>query len=808
MASAHQTYGPSLTHPWHKRMSWLASQAILAPAQLYQALERFADVTCPDSRQKGVPARQRVVDHLDYTGAHAICNDARDQRPMPPALEAVVRQQCPIDIGMVTPVATYEAEGIKLHAYIPSVPHLPQQLEIPLGEKCRTDLNELSREELHAAFLFAKQLIRTGHFYRPGIDEVHVEVHFGIVGSQRGHWRVILGGVSQQAQTYSRSVFQLSGKYMEETGRDVAWEALQSIWAGPYQDYLVEGFGTDYKTSSGALLFVPHVQRSGMEGRVALLDETYKGIDDMPDLLLECFVEGLYSGIRRFGSIRAETGALAVRNLEVLVHSVPLSLRDSCSKARVFAGVLVRDRSAWGGIEVGGSRVTTAPTTTANLLRSNTSFTNAVPPDQTRIIHPVDIRELGSQPFRIQSDSIDGGRTFEIVVTEGPASSRKLGHEVLVDPLAPKTTVVVPGIWSGDVSHIAFPAVTIASGGLCIPCNPSELGDPRVVPVAGEGTIENDFVVANPFAFGGGDHLTQREVQMFTTTGIAGIRLVPGAELPDLSYTPGHLVIFPSEHITSIEEFTRSQVERMLRRFNETYTGYFALKLGDPASRNRRIICLKNLGLEAGGTIAHLHDQIVELSQIASLWPDKKMATIATGGRLKPRGGYNPYNFAEALLTPEGITYGTDLFGARVFETVTAQNLDLFPGEFKHLRVYSEPFCIFPFEVAVSMQRWGASNRSFLTPEEKLEEQEAVHRVFELYRKIGVEQLNLVDEGGWVGDRSTLWRHTVRLMPRMIQGKVARIGTSQLNNYFIVPVHPRDAAHELRIAARELGSSA
>jgi hypothetical protein len=205
-------YGPALTHPWHRRMSWLANQPVLPYDQLYQVLVRQADVTCPDSRRKNVPTRQTVVDHVDYTGAHAVCNDARDKRPMPPALEAVVRQECPIDRGIAIPVATYEANGVRLYAYIPSVPHLPQQLEIPLGERCRTDLNELSREELHAAFLFARDLIRTGHFYRPGIDEVHVEVHFGIVGSQRGHWRIILGGISQQAQTYSRAVFQLSGR--------------------------------------------------------------------------------------------------------------------------------------------------------------------------------------------------------------------------------------------------------------------------------------------------------------------------------------------------------------------------------------------------------------------------------------------------------------------------------------------------------------------------------------------------------------------------------------------------------------------
>jgi hypothetical protein len=312
-------------------------------------------------------------------------------------------------------------------------------------------------------------------------------------------------------------------------------------------------------------------------------------------------------------------------------------------------------------------------------------------------------------------------------------------------------------------------------------------------------------VVSNPFAFGGGDPLTNEELDVLTKTGLGGFKVAPGEALPDFGYSPGHLVIFPTGHSTTIGEFGRAHVERMLRRFDEAYAAYFALTLEKPASANRRIICLKNLGLEAGGTIAHTHEQVVELSQLASFWPDKKMATIATGGRLKPKKERNPHNFARALLPPKGLTFGTDLFETRVFETVEQQELSLFPGNFRQLKVYVEPFCIFPFEVAISMQRWGASNRSFLTPQEKVEEREAVHRVFELYRKIGVEQLNVVDEGGWVRDRSSLWRYTIRFMPRTWNGKVTRIGTSQLNNLFIVPVHPLDAASELRTAARELG---
>jgi hypothetical protein len=181
---------------------------------------------------------------------------------------------------------------------------------------------------------------------------------------------------------------------------------------------------------------------------------------------------------------------------------------------------------------------------------------------------------------------------------------------------------------------------------------------------------------------------------------------------------------------------------------------------------------------------------------LASLWTDKKIAVVNSAGRLQIKKGPNPYNLAEKLLPPEGALYGTDLVDVRIFDQVREQDLVLYESPLAIGYVELAP--MFPFEACMSILRWGASSRLFLTEEEKAEERKVVNFILERYRRIGVQQLNITDEAAWVGDRTTLWRYTLRFSPRMVDDRIVRVGTPQLDDCFIVPVAPREAAIKLR----------
>ncbi|MFH1386922.1 MAG: hypothetical protein ABIH50_04585 [bacterium] len=745
----------------------------------------------------GIPPTQQITCHTSNKGS-SIFNNSRDKRPLPPAVKAHEVAACPVCEQMKTPVWTWRMTGGKLlSAYRPDRPHLPEQVNIPLSMLHKTNVRDLEPAEFIATLLFARQIINEQIMKVPGSDPV-AYIHLGAVGSSIVHPIMVIGSIISTAIYSSRLRFESSAYYWEQqlTPRDIIWESNREIIEGKLSSCLISKIGGNHNINRGWLLHSPFTPLSPFHVRISALQEGTYNLSRLSDDQIVSLGYSIWLALNLLGKLTDAQGYQAFNNFSINFEMLPPGKDRECTKARMYVDIVPQE-SRWASMEIIGLPITFHPDTVASILREQLPSHETLPIENISQLPDASVTQLsqldasfdhfGLRPLK-RFIRFDAKTDTHWVSTESGDIRIETRYKWIEHPLGSWTTLIVPEGWSSGVSQIDYPSAFRPSEEKCFACDPTNLAYPHYQLEIKPGVKVK--LVTNAFGFAGGSKVV--DDQPFS----GEVEVLLGGDLAELSTYPSHLLAFAPEHIVNLGQIKKEHIRAIMRIWHSA-----ALQLFGKNQNNDRLACFINLGVEAGASLPHFHTQMVEIPANAAGIIENQIALVDAEGRLIIDEKDNPYNRAQGLaINPEKIS-ARDLIG-ETLENLRQKNLVLFENEDLVVHVESAPR--FPYEVVVRAKRPGANQVKYLTPGESSSFAKAMYLVKSAYEKMGVNDLNLMDESAQNNNRRSCWRYGVRFMPRRIGDKVKRIGPLDLKGIWLVPVSPELAWENLNRILQKL----
>lgn len=778
--------------PWDRGPSRHAE--IREPQQIFLQTTTHLQVACDALNKLGIGSEQEIVARVSWDGSSCLVNRQRGLRPMASALKATERLGCPVCNSEKQPYWTWQVPGgARLFAYAPEQPHLPQQINIPLSPLHKTDLRDLQPHEFIFPLLFAKQVLSEQIAKVPESDPV-AYIHLGGVGSSIVHPIMVVGALWHDAIFYNQTRFDIAARYWHLFQRDILWEEHQQIINGNERDLFIAQIGGNNNPNRGWLLHSPFSPLAPYHLRISALQEgTYNLMNlDRAEILPLGFA--IWSAVSMLGKLTDGAGNPAINNVEINFSMISPNDAQLNPKARMHVEIIPRETQQ-AAMELMRIPVVDDPTEVAAKLKSLAAET-PISFEQSAIIAQISaaagiIRHTnrsngglaGRQPISLNVIFDKANNTHKMTQVSGDIETT-VPFRWLLDKNTGTTSLIVPGGWSSGTSEIEFPQESKPSREPCFACDVENLGYPHYkMTINGREIV----VVTNAFGFSGG----QAAAEPLSFNEEIEVRLGHGLE--KLLYGPSHLLAFTKDHLVDFTDLTPYHHDILVRIWHKA-----AKELFQKNPQNSRLVCFVNLGVEAGASIPHFHTQMVELPATVSGNIERRISQVDTEGRVMLRQKENnPYNQVRGLaLLQDGIS-SRDLM-AEIFTKSEQSGLVLFEDD--NVIAYVEETPMFPYEMIIRAKRLGANSLLYLKPEELDSFIKAMGVMQKGFVKIGVNNINIVDESAQYDNRSSCWRYGIRFLPRKVNDTQKRIGALDLKGVFLVPVSPQRAAEEFKEA--------
>lgn len=779
--------------PWDRGPSRHAE--IREALQIFQQTSSQLQVACNALTILGIGTEQEIVARHSWDDSSCLVNRQRGLRPMTPALKATEILDCPVCNSEKQPYWTWQIPGgARLFAYAPEQPHLPQQINIPLSPLHKTDLRELQPHEFIFPLLFAKQVINEQIAKVPGSDPI-AYIHLGGVGSSIVHPILVVGALWHDAIYYNQTRFDIAARYWHLFQRDVIWEEHHQILSGKERDLFIAQIGGNNNPNRGWLVHSPFSPLAPYHVRISALQEGTYNLMNLDRAEILPLGYAIWSAVSMLGKLTDGAGNPAINNVEINFSMISPNDAQLNPKARMHVEVIPRETQP-AAMELMRIPVVDDPVEVAAKLRA---FAANMPItfEQAAIA-----AQLSTAAGIIRhTNRANGGLTrrqpISLNVSYDPANALHEMTQVtgdiktivpfrwLRDHNTGTTTLVVPGGWSSGTSEIEFPQESKPSREPCFACNVENLGYPHYKMTINDQEV---VVVTNSFGFSGGQALA--EPLVFTNK---DIEVQLGHGLEKLLYGPAHLLAFTKDHLVDFSELTPYHNDILVRIWQTAAKEIFQRNPG-----NSRLVCFVNLGVEAGASIPHFHTQMVEIPANVSGNIERRIAQVDAEGRVMLRQKENnPYNQVRGLaLLQDGVS-SRDLM-ADIFTKAEQSGLVLFEDE--NIVALVEETPMFPYEMVIRAKRLGANSLLYLKPEELESFIKAMGVMQKAFVKIGVNNINIIDESAQYDNRSSCWRYGIRFLPRKVNDTQKRIGALDLKGIFLVPVSPQKAAEEFKEA--------